>query len=123
MQLREKKSQDSDDLPAAADNTAGGNGHQKHSGLFGSLAVGRPVSDRTSRMKSRVEKTKIDVICPHCSKRIKWAWLIQYHSFQYAQLVTMCSECEQVIRIQNAPRSAKESSPLSKPPFLRKKQS
>ncbi len=68
-------------------------------------------------MNSRVEKTKIDISCPHCFKRIKWAWLIQYHSFQYTQLVYVCSECEEVIRIENAPKAPKNSAalPVSRP--------
>ena len=110
MQLREKKGRNSASLPARADKTAAGKRQQKKSSYtFGYFAVGFPILDGISRMNSRVEKAKLDFICSHCSKRIKWAWLIQYHSYQYTQLVYVCSECEQVIRIENAPKAPKDS--------------
>jgi DNA-directed RNA polymerase subunit RPC12/RpoP len=72
-------------------------------------------------MNSRVEKTKLDVRCPHCTKRISWAWLIQYHSFQYTQLVYVCSACEQVIKMENAPTPRGAASLLSDPRLPKRK--
>jgi DNA-directed RNA polymerase subunit RPC12/RpoP len=122
MQLREDQDRNSLSLPTVVNAAAAGNERQERSAnAFGSFAVNVPISDRTSRMNSRVVKSRLDAVCPHCSKRIKWAWLIQYHSFQYTQLVYVCSECEQVIRVQNAPKSPKDSPALPVSPLQRKR--
>jgi len=122
MQLRDGKKPHSLSLPVRASETITGYIQQKESSnSFVYFADGHPISDSTSRMNSRVEKAKLDVVCPHCSKRIKWAWLIQYHSYQYTQLVYVCSECEQVMRIQNAPKAPKDSPVLLNPRLQRKK--
>lgn len=53
-------------------------------------------------MNSRVEKVKINLVCTRCSKRIRWAWVIKYHSYQFTQFVYICSRCENVIKVVNA---------------------
>lgn len=122
MQLREKKHRNSVFHPATAVKAYAGNGWQRgSSNTLGSFVVGLLIPDNTPRMNSRVEKAKLDLVCSHCSKRIKWAWLIQYHSYQYTQLVYVCSECEQVIRIENAPKAPRDSSVLSDLRLQRKK--
>ena len=123
MQLREKMDRNSWSLSAKLGKTAVGKNLVNRIFLhpLGYLAVRFPVFNGISRMNSRVEKAKIDLTCTHCSRRIKWAWLIQYHSFQYTQLVYVCSECEQVIRIENAPKTPKRSPILSDPALQRKK--
>jgi DNA-directed RNA polymerase subunit RPC12/RpoP len=122
MQLREKLDRNPLNIPARANEAAAGNKYQQGSAnAFGSFVASVQISDCTSRMNSHVEKTKLDAICPHCSKRIKWAWVIQYHSYQYTQLVYVCSECEQVIRMQNAPKAPKDSPSLQLPNLQRKK--
>jgi DNA-directed RNA polymerase subunit RPC12/RpoP len=122
MQLKEKKDQESPRTPARpAVNFTGKEETAGSSKTFCSFVVDIPISDNTSTMKSRVEKAKMDALCPHCSKRIKSAWIIQYHSYQYTQLVYVCSECEQVIRIENAPKTPKESSALSESRLQKRK--
>lgn len=122
MQLGERKGRDS--IGVLVNPMKSISGHVQHTRVSSALAlfeVNLPVSTDPSRMNSRVEKAKLDVLCSHCSKRIKWAWLIQYHSFQYTQLVYVCSECEQVIKIENAPHAPKVSSGFSDPRLQRKK--
>jgi hypothetical protein len=122
MQLGERKGRDS--LGVRVNPMKATSGHVQHARVSSALAlfeVNLPVPTDTSRMNSRVEKAKLDVLFSHCSKRIKWAWLIQYHSFQYTQLVYVCSECEQVIKIENAPHAPKVSSGFSDPRLQRKK--
>ena len=63
-------------------------------------------------MSSRVEKVKIELVCVRCSMRIHWAWVIQYKSFRYTQLVYVCSQCGGVIKVMNAvkgPDTSEES--------------
>ena len=122
MQLRERMDRNSRFLSAMVGKTVvGKRQHEGSSRVSVCLAVRFPVFNSNSRMNSRVEKAKIDLICPHCAKRIKWAWLIQYHSFQYTQLVYVCNECEQVVRMENAPKASKRSPILSDPALQRKK--
>jgi DNA-directed RNA polymerase subunit RPC12/RpoP len=122
MQLREKRDCNSASSVALAKKAATDKGQQEESScISGYFAVGFPILDGISRMNSRVEKAKLDLICSHCSKRIKWAWLIQYHSYQYTQLVYVCSECEEVIRIESAPKALKDTPLFSDPSLQRKK--
>ena len=57
-------------------------------------------------MSSRVEKVRIELVCARCSMRIHWAWVIQYKSFRYTQLVYVCSQCGGVIKVMNAVKGA-----------------
>jgi hypothetical protein len=72
-------------------------------------------------MKSRIERTKLDVVCTHCSKQIHWAWAIEYHSFRYTQLVFLCSECERVIKITNVPSDMRAVRDTPEPDARRKR--
>jgi hypothetical protein len=95
--------------------------YKRPSSSFTSFAISFPGSTRVPRMNSRVEKTRLDFRCSHCAKRITWAWLIQYHSYQYTQLVYLCSECEQVIKIENAPKVPKSSTGFPDPRSQKRK--
>jgi hypothetical protein len=50
-------------------------------------------------MVSFVGKAKIDLVCARCSKRIKWAWVVEYQSFHFVQFVYLCGECASVIKV------------------------
>jgi hypothetical protein len=119
--LKEKMGPHSWTFSARAGGSLSAKQQRESLNTYRSLSVGSSIFNDISRMNSRVEKAKLDLICPHCSKRVKWAWLIQYQSFQYTQLVYVCSECEQVIRIENAPKVQKRSPILSDPAQQRKK--
>jgi hypothetical protein len=62
---------------------------------------------------SAVQKKLINQVCPHCSKKIKWAWVIRYESLGFIRLVHLCSHCEQVIKTES--EKAKVSSSFSPP--------
>ena len=53
------------------------------------------------RMDSRVEKVKVELVCARCSKRIQWAWVIQYSSYKLTRFVYVCSQCGSVIKVTN----------------------
>lgn len=53
-------------------------------------------------MNSQVQKIEIDLQCIRCQRTIRWAWMITYKSFRYTQLVYVCSECGNVIKVTNA---------------------
>ncbi|HCA81579.1 MAG TPA: hypothetical protein DEP53_17760 [Bacteroidetes bacterium] len=60
-------------------------------------------------MNSQVQKIEIELHCVRCQRRIRWAWMITYKSFQYIQLVYVCSECGNVIKVTNAAKAPASS--------------
>jgi DNA-directed RNA polymerase subunit RPC12/RpoP len=52
-------------------------------------------------MVSFVGKARTKVVCAHCSKRINWAWVVEYRSFHFLQFIYLCSECASVIKVTN----------------------
>lgn len=60
-------------------------------------------------MNSQVQKVEIELHCIRCQRRIRWAWMITYKSFQYTQLVYVCSECGNVIKVTNAAKALASS--------------
>jgi DNA-directed RNA polymerase subunit RPC12/RpoP len=56
-------------------------------------------------MNSHVQKVEVELQCIRCQRRIRWAWMITYKSFRYTQLVYVCSECGNVIKVTNATKA------------------
>jgi hypothetical protein len=50
---------------------------------------------------SAIRKKYINQVCPHCSKKTKWAWVIRYESLDFVRLVYLCSHCEQVMKTES----------------------
>jgi hypothetical protein len=49
---------------------------------------------------SALRKKVVNEVCPHCSHKIKWAWIIRYESPRFVRLVHLCSHCEGVIKTE-----------------------
>ncbi|MBM4161111.1 MAG: hypothetical protein FJ217_08430 [Ignavibacteria bacterium] len=49
-------------------------------------------------MSSLAGKVKAEIVCTHCTKRIKWAWVIKYRSYRFTQYVYVCSQCGRAIK-------------------------
>ncbi len=61
---------------------------------------------------SALRKKMINQVCPHCARKIKWAWIIRYESVRYVRLVYLCSQCERVIKTEEEKgKSAPDLSP------------
>jgi DNA-directed RNA polymerase subunit RPC12/RpoP len=70
-------------------------------------------------MNSQVQKVEIELQCIRCQRRIRWAWMITYKSFRYTQLVYVCSECGNVIKVTNATKAfATSTGSLNKTPGI-----
>jgi DNA-directed RNA polymerase subunit RPC12/RpoP len=61
-------------------------------------------------MSSFAGKVKTNIVCTHCGRRIRWAWVIRYRSYHLTQYVYLCSSCEQVITVAKE-RVKKRGSP------------
>ncbi|HTP12289.1 MAG TPA: hypothetical protein VMM37_01625 [Bacteroidota bacterium] len=49
---------------------------------------------------SALRKEVVNEVCPHCSHKIKWAWVIRYESPRFVRLVHLCSHCERVLKTE-----------------------
>ncbi len=49
---------------------------------------------------SALRKEVVNEVCPHCLRKIKWAWVIRYESPRFVRLVHLCSHCERVIKTE-----------------------
>jgi hypothetical protein len=58
-----------------------------------------PVRTVRPTMISLVGKARTDLVCARCSKRVKWAWVVEYRSFHFVQFIYLCSECASVIKV------------------------
>lgn len=56
--------------------------------------------DGKRKRVSAIRKKLINKVCPRCSQRIKWAWVIRYESPGFVRLVYLCHRCEGVIRTE-----------------------
>ncbi len=65
-------------------------------------------------MNSRVEKVKVELVCARCSRKIQWAWVIEYRSYRLTQYVYVCGQCGSVLKVTNA-----RERPLLSPPEMR----
>jgi len=53
-------------------------------------------------MDSRVEKVKIELTCVRCSRKLEWAWVIEYTSYRLTRFVYVCGHCGGVIKVTNS---------------------
>ncbi len=67
---------------------------------------------------SALRKKPVNQVCPHCSRKIKWAWIIRYESFGLVRLVYLCSHCEQVLKTEDE-RKSPHSFPVSGTTLMR----
>jgi DNA-directed RNA polymerase subunit RPC12/RpoP len=58
-----------------------------------------PLRTVRSDMVSHVTKAPLDVVCTRCSKRIQWAWVVEYQSYHFIQFIYLCSECGAVLKV------------------------
>ncbi len=62
-------------------------------------------------MSSMVGKFKVDLVCPRCSKNIRWAWVVRYKGYRYARYVYLCAHCGAAIKVAKQEPTSAEHAP------------